>query len=128
MEFFIFLEKKEYFPLTAPSQTLSSVPSPFQEDDWDDDLHSLTDTGDPGIPVRAMYDYEALEDDELTFNRGDIFEKLEDQDDQGWCKGRLHGRVRNCQWFHQTTLQWSRFPPFQVGLFPASYVKDVPGQ
>ena len=35
------------------------------------------------IPVRAMYDYEALEDDELTFNRGDVFEKLEDQDDQG---------------------------------------------
>ncbi|GAV02473.1 hypothetical protein RvY_13035 [Ramazzottius varieornatus] len=84
-----------------------SLPSPFPEDDWDDDLTSLPDTGDPGIPVRALYDYEALEDDELTFRKGDIFEKLEDQDDQGWCKGRLHGHV---------------------GLFPASYVKDVPGQ
>ncbi|OQV18603.1 Protein kinase C and casein kinase substrate in neurons protein 1 [Hypsibius exemplaris] len=93
--------------ISSSSQPQSSVPSPFPEDDWDDDLHSLADTGDPGIPVRAMYDYEALEEDELTFNRGDIFEKLEDQDDQGWCKGRLHGRV---------------------GLFPASYVKDVPGQ
>ncbi len=24
---------------------------------------------------------------------GDIFEKLEDEDEQGWCKGRKDGRV-----------------------------------
>lgn len=33
---------------------------------------------------------------------GDIFEKLEDEDEQGWCKGRKDGRV---------------------GLYPASYVE-----
>lgn len=40
----------------------------------------------------------------LTLIIGDLFEKLEDEDEQGWCKGRKDGRV---------------------GLYPANYVESV---
>jgi len=74
------------------------------EEEWDDGMAVLVDNGEPGIAVRALYDYEAAEPDELTFKSGDEFEKLEDEDEQGWCKGRKDGRV---------------------GLYPANYVELV---
>jgi hypothetical protein len=40
----------------------------------------------------------------FVFFSGDQFEKLEDEDEQGWCKGRKDGRV---------------------GLYPANYVEPV---
>ena len=81
-------------------------PNPFDDEseEWDDGQYVLTDNGEPGQPVRALYDYEAAEPDELTFKTGDQFEKLEEEDEQGWCKGRKDGRV---------------------GLYPANYVETV---
>lgn len=79
--------------------------NPFEEDEWDEESGGpLTDTGEPGVPVRALYDYTGAESDELSFRQGDLFEKLEDEDEQGWCKGRKDGRV---------------------GLYPANYVEPV---
>jgi len=80
--------------------------NPFDDEseEWDDAGYELTDDGKAGEPVRALYDYEAAEPDELTFKTGDEFEKLEDEDEQGWCKGRKDGRV---------------------GLYPANYVEAV---
>ncbi|XP_031828754.1 protein kinase C and casein kinase substrate in neurons protein Synd isoform X5 [Nomia melanderi] len=79
--------------------------NPFEEEEWDEDGgEPLVDNGEPGVPVRALYDYEGAEADELSFKQGDIFEKLEDEDEQGWCKGRKDGRV---------------------GLYPANYVDLV---
>jgi len=83
-------------------------PNPFDDEseEWDDGDggSTLVDNGEPGIAVKALYDYEAAEPDELTFKTGDQFEKLEDEDEQGWCKGRCNGRV---------------------GLYPANYVEPV---
>jgi len=81
--------------------------NPFDEDseEWDDAVGvPLVDNGEPGVPVRALYDYEAAEDDELSFKTGDELEKLEDEDEQGWCKGRKDGKV---------------------GLYPANYVEPI---
>ena len=98
--------------------------NPFDDEseEWDDAQYALEDNGEPGVPVKALYDYEAAEPDELTFKTGeemtvlwygnddtdivagDQFEKLEDEDEQGWCKGRKDGRV---------------------GLYPANYVEPV---
>jgi len=79
--------------------------TPFDEEEWDDGhVDPLVDNGEPGIKVRALYDYEAAEDDELDFKAGDTFEKLEDEDEQGWCKGRKDGKV---------------------GLYPANYIEVI---
>lgn len=82
--------------------------NPFDDEheDWDEyPKDALIDNGEPGVPVRALYDYEGAEADELSFKQGEEFEKLEDEDEQGWCKGRKDGRV---------------------GLYPANYVEAIP--
>jgi len=93
-------------PRDHPDSNGTKEPNPFDDEseEWDDAQYVLTDNGEPGLPVRALYDYEAAEPDELTFKTGEQFEKLEDEDEQGWCKGRKDGRV---------------------GLYPANYVETV---
>ena len=47
--------------------------TPFDEEEWDDGhIDPLVDNGEPGIKVRALYDYEAAEEDELDFKAGTV--------------------------------------------------------
>ncbi|XP_054866152.1 GRB2-related adapter protein 2b isoform X2 [Amphiprion ocellaris] len=57
----------------------------------------------PTMQVRALYDFQAEETDELEFSAGDIIEVLESSD-QAWWKGQLGDKT---------------------GLFPSSYAKPI---
>jgi len=93
--------------ITNGKKQVEANPFDDHDEEWDENDNSenvLTDNGEPGVPVKALYDYDGAESDELTFKQGEVFEKLEDEDEQGWCKGRIKGRV---------------------GLYPANYVEAV---
>ncbi|KAA0712609.1 Protein kinase C and casein kinase substrate in neurons protein 1 [Triplophysa tibetana] len=80
-------------------------PPTAQPDDETNGVRNPFDDDGRGVRVRALYDYSGQEQDELSFKAGDELIKLEDEDGQGWCKGRLKSG--------------------QLGLYPANYVEHI---
>lgn len=78
--------------------------NPFGDSDGDDLEQDEETPPSEGWTVRALYDYNKAEDDELSFKQGDIFTQLTREDDMGWCTGSKGG---------------------QVGLLPNAYVERI---
>ncbi|XP_013859688.1 protein kinase C and casein kinase substrate in neurons protein 2 isoform X1 [Austrofundulus limnaeus] len=106
--------------VTVKKEEIKIVSSAEKTPDWSDEdpvgnPFSANGDGNPfedepespvvSVPVKALYDYEGQEQDELSFKAGDEFTKIGEEDDQGWCKGRLKDG--------------------QMGLYPANYVEDI---
>ncbi|XP_041833598.1 protein kinase C and casein kinase substrate in neurons protein 2 isoform X2 [Melanotaenia boesemani] len=106
--------------ITVNKEEIKTASSKEKTPDWSDEdaagnPFSANGEGNPfedepaspavSVPVRALYDYEGQEQDELSFKAGDEFTKIGNEDDQGWCKGRLKDG--------------------KIGLYPANYVEDI---
>uniref|UniRef100_A0A670YCW6 Protein kinase C and casein kinase substrate in neurons 2 n=1 Tax=Pseudonaja textilis TaxID=8673 RepID=A0A670YCW6_PSETE len=81
--------------------------NPFSSNDGQGESNPFDEDVSPTmeVRVRALYDYEGQEHDELSFKIGEELTKIEDEDEQGWCKGRLDNG--------------------KVGLYPANYVEPI---
>eukprot|EP01147_Barroeca_monosierra_P000895 gene895-4158_t len=101
-------------PEPEPEPEPESEPEPEQEIDPVQENFAPTDdsqnvetndttnvSSSTGLRAKALYDYQAEEEGEISFDPGDLIEDIE-QIDEGWWQGSCHG---------------------QFGLFPANYVE-----
>ncbi|KAL5252556.1 hypothetical protein ACHWQZ_G015364 [Mnemiopsis leidyi] len=85
----------------------SAAGNPFNgfddDSEWgDQNTYTAMPTSVSEVRVMAMFDYTGAEADELSFREGDVLIQLDEEDENGWCRGLLNG---------------------VEGLYPGSYVQ-----
>lgn len=75
-----------------PVATVTTRMERLQSEDLSDDDTDSDDDGTGRIDARALYDYTARSDKELSFKRGDTLQVVEKTPDHNWWDGFLHGK------------------------------------
>ncbi|CBY32111.1 unnamed protein product [Oikopleura dioica] len=78
-----------------------SIPVPAPQTQIEEDIYSMPPAQDEGICAVALWDYQAEEEDEISFDPGETITQIE-MIDEGWWKGTCRGHS---------------------GIFPANYVE-----
>ncbi|XP_059213667.1 drebrin-like protein B [Centropristis striata] len=91
---------------TAAAEDLYQTPRPEEEDLYEDVYQDVSPAGDQNqnqnLRARALYDYQAVDDSEITFDPDDIITDI-DMVDESWWRGTG--------------------PDGRYGMFPANYVE-----
>ncbi|XP_028852705.1 drebrin-like b isoform X4 [Denticeps clupeoides] len=91
-------------PKTATHCETEQEPDNLYETPQTEDQTAYEDTGDRGICARALYDYQAADDTEISFDPDEIITGIE-MIDEGWWRGYA--------------------PNGHFGMFPANYVELI---
>jgi protein kinase C and casein kinase substrate in neurons protein len=105
--------------------TMSSEGSAPQQQQQQQQQQQAAGTPISGFYVRALYDYAAQDDDELSFRENEYIWQTSSVDENGWARGICNG-VEVCLQACGNAVESLTVSGAQ-GLFPANYVEVYQG-